>query len=105
MNGRERNGTFRDIQFNEHTRNQIFQELNVRFGFPVNVWRKKFLDEMSRRPRNVSPDEFFPLFGNTFINPLLNDILCRNRLYPTFNKFVEFVVWGKQKPSGNHRVS
>jgi hypothetical protein len=81
-----------DITFNEYTRNLIFQELHDRFGFPVKVWKKKFNEELSRRPTHVSEEDYFPYFGNTHINPILNDILGRNRLHPTFNKFMEYLL-------------
>lgn len=83
---------FQDVEFDEHTRAMIFRELNARFGFPVKEWKKRFLKELEKMPRSQSPEEYFMRFGNTFINPVLNDILCRNRLHPTFNKFVEYVT-------------
>jgi hypothetical protein len=83
------------FQLDECTRSLIFSELNVRFGFPVKEWKKRFNEQLEKRPRDVSPEGYFLHFGNTTINPILNDILCRNRLYPTFNKFVTYVVRGK----------
>ena len=80
------------VTFDEYTRTLIFNELHERFGFPIKEWKKKFSDEMLRRPRNVSADDYFPYFADTYINPLLNEILCRNKLYPTFNKFVHYVI-------------
>ncbi|HEY4655337.1 MAG TPA: hypothetical protein VIH22_12535 [Cyclobacteriaceae bacterium] len=87
--------SFQDIEFDEHTRTMIFRELNARFGFPVKEWKKRFSEELGKKPRNQSAEEYFMHFGNTFINPVLNEILCRNRLHPTFNKFVEYVVRGR----------
>lgn len=81
-----------DIVFDEYTRAHIFRELNAQFGFPVKIWQRRFVEELQKVPRNQTPDEFFLRFGNTFINPILNDILCRNRLHPTFNKFVQYVL-------------
>src|SRR5690606_38018764 len=81
-----------DVEFDEYTRAQIFRELNARFGFPIKEWQRRFLQELEKVPRNQTPDEFFMRFGNTFINPILNDILCRHRLHPTFNKFVQYVL-------------
>lgn len=81
-----------DIEFDEHTRAQVFRELNARFGFPIKEWQRRFSEELEKVPRNQTADEFFLRFGNTFINPILNEILCRNRLHPTFNKFVQYVV-------------
>lgn len=81
-----------DVEFDEHTRALIFRELSARFGFPVREWQRRFSEELDKVPRNQTPDEFFLRFGNTFINPILNDILCRNRLHPTFNKFVQYVI-------------
>lgn len=71
---------------------QVWEELHDRFGFDLKAWRRLFQDELSKQARNVSELDYFMVFGNRFINPILNDILCRPRLHPTFNKFVSFIM-------------
>lgn len=70
----------------------VFRELQGRFGFNIPAWKKKFQDYLSRQPRNTSEMDAFIKFGNTSINPVLNEILCRNSLHPTFVKLLSYVV-------------
>ena len=69
-----------------------WQELHDRFGFDLKGWKKRFQEGFSRQPRNVGETEYFLIFGNDYINPVLNELLCRNRNYPTFNRLVEYLL-------------
>lgn len=77
----------------------VWNELSIRFGFNLKEWKKKFRQQFSYQPRNVSEVEFFLRFGNKSINPVLNEILGRKNLYPTFNRLVDYImdIDGKRK--------
>lgn len=78
--------------FQERHIDLVWQELNERFGFPIKPWKQFFREQMYKQPRNVSDVDYFMTFATTFINPILNDLLRRGRLYPTMNRLVEYVV-------------
>jgi hypothetical protein len=56
----------------------VLEELHERFGFPTATWKKlfkKFIEEyQSKQPYDLSEVGAFFRFGNTFINPILNQI-------------------------------
>ena len=70
----------------------VFRELGDRFGFNQKAWRKKFEEYLSRQPRTTGEMDAFIKFGNSFINPVLNEILCRNSLHATFVKLLFYIV-------------
>jgi hypothetical protein len=78
--------------FDEYHITLTWNELHERFGFDLKSWKQRFRDEFYKQPRSTSEVEFFLIFGNRFINPLLNDILGRRSLHPTFNKLVDYVI-------------
>lgn len=79
-------------QLNEHHMNLTWSELQSRFGFNIDHWKKEFKTFMSSQPRNVSELDGFIQFGNRRINPVMNNILGRNELFPTFNNFLCFII-------------
>jgi hypothetical protein len=80
----------------------VWSILGKRFGFNVREWKFRFADyreELRKQRRDLDHDlvsDFF-YFGNTVINPILNEILCRRVGYPTFNYLTEYVVTGKNR--------
>jgi hypothetical protein len=76
---------------------QTWDELTDRFGFDEKGWKKKFNDYLDKQTQQALPVEIFTRFGNLFINPILNSILCRGESHPTFNNLVEYVILGKKK--------
>ena len=71
-------------------------------------WRLKFFDyreEMKLKREDLDHDlvSDFYHFGNTQINPVLNKILSRTEIYPTFNNLIFFVVTGKKKVRRDQR--
>jgi len=76
---------------------QTWDELTDRFGFEEKGWKKKFSEYLDQQPPRTLPVEAFMKFGNLFINPLLNSILCRGENHPTFNNLVEYIILGKKK--------
>lgn len=85
----------------------VFRELHDRFGFNKKEWEKKFKSFLSQQPRNTSELDAFIKFGNRFINPVLNEILCRNALHATFSQMVLYIVEKNSvpKPKAASRVS
>lgn len=78
-------------EFEEMHIRLVWAELHARFGFNVAGWRKRYFEEWNK---NRAQDEvgFFLVFMNKHVNPILNQLLCRNPIYPTFNKLTEYVV-------------
>ena len=70
----------------------VFRELKERFGFNEKAWRKKFEEFLSRQPRTTSEMDAFIKFGNSMVNPVLNQILCRQALHSTFVKLLFYIV-------------
>jgi len=70
----------------------VFRELRERFGFNEKAWRKKFEEFLLRQPRTTSEMDAFIKFGNSFVNPVLNQILCRQALHSTFVKLLFYIV-------------
>ena len=70
----------------------VFKELQSRFGFNEIAWKKKFQEYLTKQPRTTSEMDAFIKFGNSFINPVLNEILSRNSLHSTFVKMLYYVV-------------
>ena len=70
----------------------VWDELRLRFGFDIKAWKKEFHEFLSTQPRNTAEPDAFIVFGNRRINPVLNGILRRNELFPTFNKLVAYIL-------------
>ncbi|MFZ9503237.1 MAG: hypothetical protein ACO263_01580 [Cyclobacteriaceae bacterium] len=70
----------------------IWDELRLRFGFDLKAWKTEFAEFLNSQPRNTNITDAFIVFGNRRINPVLNSILRRNDLYPTFNKLMQYVI-------------
>jgi len=81
-----------EYEFMDYHITQVWVELNGRFGFDIKKWKIKFASYSQKHPRYDSVASAFNHFGFDEINPILNKILCRNEMYPTFNNLVEYVV-------------
>lgn len=77
--------------FEEANIRLVWNELSTRFGFPLKEWKKRFSDYCNQE-RVKNEIEGFYKFGNSVINPVLNEILCRKKGYPTFHNLFEYVV-------------
>lgn len=79
--------------FEEKDIDRTFDLLKEKFGFNIQAWREQFENYfMQHATRKQTRTEFFLLFGNEYINPVLNKILGRRAQFPTFNRMVEYVV-------------
>ena len=76
---------------------QVFDELEERFGFPKKQWKAKFKEHLGRQRKDQNNLSVFLVFGNENINDILNGILMRNDAYPTFNNLCEYVI--KKSPA------
>ena len=85
-----------EYEFMEYHITKVWNELHVRFGFDLKKWKIRFKAYRERHPQIHSELSAFNRFGFDEINPVLNNILCRNTLYPTFNNLVEYVVKRKR---------
>lgn len=83
-------------EFMEYHITQVWNELHDRFGFDLKKWKIRFREYQQKHPRITSEISAFNRFGFDEINPVLNKILCRNPLFPTFNNLVEYVVRKKR---------
>ena len=81
-----------ESEFTEYHINLVWNELRDRFGFDIKKWKAKFAAYVQKHPRYDSVLSAFNHFGFDEINPVLNKILCRNDLFPTFNNLVKYVV-------------
>jgi hypothetical protein len=81
-----------EYEFMEYHISQVWNELHDRFGFDTKKWKAKFAAYVQRHPRYESNLSAFNHFGFDEINPVLNKILGRNDLYPTFNNLVRYVI-------------
>ena len=86
-----------EYEFQEYHINKTWDLLEEKFSFNKKEWKKRFSDYLTKRPANTDETGAFLKFGNQTINPLLNEILYRNILYPTFNNLTRFVVTGKNQ--------
>lgn len=82
----------REPEFQEMHVKWVWAELHERFGFNVPEWKKRYYEELRKKPGREDSLHFFFVFMNTHVNPVLNQILCRRDGHPTFNKFTEYVV-------------
>jgi hypothetical protein len=86
-----------EYEFQEYHINKTWDLLEEKFSFNKKAWKKRFNDYLNKRPANADEIGSFLRFGNQTINPILNEILCRNILYPTFNNLTKFIVTGKNQ--------
>ena len=83
---------------------EIWNELHVRFGFNLIEWKPRFDQYVVKQTRETSVMSCFYRFGHDHINPVLNEILCRQRLYPTFTNLVRFVISKSKLKPGKKRI-
>lgn len=83
--------------FQEGHISEVWDELKTRFGFDLKSWKKDFRAFLGTQSRNTPEADAFIVFGNRRINPVLNEILRRNELFPTFNKLVAYIL-SRNKP-------
>lgn len=81
-----------EYEFTEYHITQVWSELQERFGFDIKKWKAKFAAYTQEHPRYDSVLSAFNHFGFDEINPVLNKILCRNELFPTYNNLVKYVI-------------
>ena len=79
-------------EFMEYHISIVWNELHNRFGFDIKKWKARFEEYRKKHTRINSKLSAFNHFGYEEINPVLNNILCRNDLYPTFNNLIQYVV-------------
>jgi hypothetical protein len=86
-----------EYEFQEHDITKTWNYLHEHFGFNLKAWKKRF-EEYKEKQHQVR-DEVgnFQRFGKKFIEPVLNEILGRNVLYPTFNYLMQYIVTGKKQ--------
>ena len=70
---------------------KVWKELERRFHFNVNSWKKEFDVVASNHDRFKDIQEVFLEYGKMNIEPLLNTILKRDR-YPTWISLVTYVL-------------
>jgi hypothetical protein len=72
----------------------VWNFLQVKFGYSKH-WRiecEKYLTERSNLVSKPDPVLDFLTFCCEWINPLLNEVMCRHRSHPTFMKIVFWLV-------------
>lgn len=77
---------------NENHINLIWDELEERFGFPKKQWKLAFKKHLDKQPKSEQDISVFLRYGHDHIQPILNGILLRSDYFPTFEKFVEYVI-------------
>ncbi|HTE32227.1 MAG TPA: hypothetical protein VK666_17725 [Chryseolinea sp.] len=73
---------------------KVWALLKEKFHFNVNAWKKEFEHELRTAPRFTSTQEVFMIFGKKRIEPILNEVLKRQR-YPTWINLLSFVLKDK----------
>jgi hypothetical protein len=71
---------------------QVFDELANRFGFPEKKWKERWKAHLAGKPRGEDEIGLFLSFGNEYINPILNALLVRNPVHPTFTNLCEYII-------------
>ena len=71
---------------------KVWELLEEKFCFNVKAWKKEFHDYVQKQPRHVQPDEAFVMFGEEFINPVLNLILRRREYHTTWRNILTYIV-------------
>jgi hypothetical protein len=70
---------------------KVWNLLQEKFHFNVREWKKEFDKVNNRRPRFISTEEAFMIFGKKEIEPLLNAVLKR-KFVPTWINILRFVL-------------
>jgi len=77
---------------NEHQISLVWNLLHEKFGFDLKEWKQRFGKFHEEQGKGTTVIDSFYRFGNKFIEPVLNAILCRHELHPTFNKVVRYII-------------
>ncbi|MBS1507314.1 MAG: hypothetical protein JSS79_11770 [Bacteroidetes bacterium] len=88
--------------FEEHHIDRVWKFLHERFGFNINRWKERFDQFRTERHKRRTGHDYtltgdFIYFGNTVINPVLNEILGHYQETNTFNRMIEYIVTGKRQ--------
>ena len=70
---------------------KVWAYLEKTFSFNIKSWKEDFNSERIHYPRNTSDQEAFMIFGKQRIEPVLNEILKRQK-YPTWIGLLSFVL-------------
>ena len=73
---------------------KVWNELERRFHFNINAWKKEFEIMACNHDRFKNLQEVFLEYGKIKIEPLLNIVLKRHR-YPTWINLVTYVLKDK----------
>ena len=88
--------------FEEAHIERVWELLAEKFHFNIPAWKKEFREFLGRQYRNTDETDAFLIFGTQKINPVLNEILKRNSLHPTWQKMLEYIM--NRYPSKDPRV-
>lgn len=72
----------------------VWDYLGKKFGFNIPAWKKDFEDSVLISKRDRSVQVQFMEFGKRKIEPILNDVLCRNAS-PTWINLLAFLLESK----------
>lgn len=89
-------------RFEEYHIEKVWKYLHEEFKFNVKKWKERFEEfRLDHHKRNKGYDKDivsdFNYFGNTVINPVLNEILGRSSYTDTFNRMIKFILTGKKQ--------
>ena len=89
-------------EFEEAHIDVVWKYLHSKFGFDVPKWKKKFNQfrvehHMKNRGYDKDVVSDFRYFGVRYIEPVLNQILCRYEGTNTFNRMINFILTGKNQ--------
>ncbi len=73
---------------------KVWAYLGKKFGFNVRGWKNEFNDYFNPYDRDKSIQTQFMEFGKQKIEPILNDILCRDK-YPTWIYLLAYLLKDK----------
>ena len=73
---------------------KVWDYLGKTFKFNVKAWRAEFEQICIQLPRNTTIEEAFMIYGKKKIEPLLNEILKRER-HPTWIGLLTFILKDK----------
>jgi len=91
--------------FEEAHIEKVWELLAEKFHFNIPAWKVEFKQFLGRQYRDTEVTDAFLIFGTQKINPVLNEILKRNGLHPTWQKMVEYVMkkYPSKSPQGIER--
>jgi len=81
--------------FNEYHMEYFWKFLNQKFGFNTKEWEARYFRyhlEQRDGGRQMRHLDTFYRFGIKFIQPILNQILCRRELHPTFHNLCNYIA-------------